>query len=72
MEADKTQNLLSELANWRLKKANGIVLVIRPAGFSSSSKAGKKTVFQFKGSQEEFSLTWGSIRHFVLFRPSTD
>lgn len=67
MEADKTQNLLSELANWRLKKANGIVLVIRPAGFSSSSKAGKKKQCSNLKAVRKNSLLPGEVSDILFY-----
>lgn len=34
------------------------------------SEGGKKLVSQFEGRQGEFTLTWGRVSLFVLFRPS--
>ena len=47
MEADKAQHL--QLASWRPKRADGVVLIQRPAGF----KTQEEMMFQLKSKSRK-------------------
>ena len=79
MEADKFQDLQVESASWGPRRASGLV----PK--TSRFKPQEEPVFQFESDgrknlcpsseavrQEEFSLTWGRVSLFVVFRSSAD
>lgn len=75
MEADKSQDMHS--ASWRPRKANGILLVWKLAGwrpmrnlcFYLSQKAGKSQCPSSKTRRQgKFPLSWGMVDLFVLGR----
>lgn len=80
MKVGKSQDLDNEPSGQRLRRADSAVLVGRLVGlrprktqcFSLGPKAGKSQCLSLKAvRQEEFSLSWGRVRFFVLARPST-
>ena len=85
MEAEKSQDLQAKSVSWRPRGANGIVRSeskslrtrrtngVNPSSKSVVSEIREKTMFSLRAvRQEEFPLTQGILRFFVLFKPSND
>lgn len=79
MKAEKSQDM--QLANWRLRRANGALLVQMPADlrprksqcFNLNLEAGKNRYYSLKTvSQEEFLPTQRKVSLFVIFNSSAN
>ena len=74
-ESDRAQDLQGELVSWRPRKANGVVLVQRPASlrarkrqcFSLGLKEGKKNNVRVQRQSNGGILSYGGESYFLFY-----